>query len=167
MIALEPHQTLAGAAAPAIANVPFRVEATVHDSTRGGVIASQGAQLNGWSLFVRDRKPVFAVRRDGTLFELTADCILGDDQIELTGELSGDGTVRVLLDGVEIASGDAGGFIPAQPNDPLIVGDDRMGPVGSYETPRPFRGSIHRARLTRQELHRRADLVGPWDHRRG
>ncbi len=146
-IELQPDQTLAGADAPAIANVPFRVQAVVRDATRGGVIASQGAQVNGWSLFVRDRKPVFAVRRDRTLFELTADRPLGDEQIELTGELRGNGMVRILLNGVEMASGDAGGCIPVQPHDPLIVGDDRMGPDGSYETPRPFRGSIHRARL--------------------
>lgn len=35
-----------------------------------------GAQVNGWSLYVRDRKPVLAMRRDRTLFELTADRFL-------------------------------------------------------------------------------------------
>lgn len=147
-IDLQPGQSLAGADAPAIANVPFLVRATVRDATRGGVIASQGAQVQGWSLFVRDRRPVFAVRRDKTLFELVADRVLDDGPVELAGALGKDGTARILLDGVEIARGDAGGCIPAQPNDPLIVGDDRLGAVGSYTTPHPFRGTIGRASLT-------------------
>jgi arylsulfatase A-like enzyme len=146
-IELRPDRVLAGADAPAIADVPFRIKAKVREASRGGVIVSQGAQVQGWSLFVRDRRPVFAVRREKALFELTADRILGDGPIELACELRGDGTARILLDGVEIARGDAGGLIPAQPNDPLIVGDDRMGAVGAYRTPQPFRGVVDGAQL--------------------
>jgi arylsulfatase len=151
-IHLEPLEPLAGAEAPSIARLPFRFQAVVGDATRGGVIASQGAQVQGWSLYVRDRKPVFAVRRDQKLFELTAERPLGDEPVELAAELQADGTARLLLDGVEVARGPAGGCIPSQPNDPLIVGDDRMGAVGSYKTPSPFRGSIRRARLTVGDL---------------
>lgn len=151
-IDLQPGKALAGAEAPAIANEPLRIQATVRDAGKGGVVASQGAQVQGWSLYVRDGKPVLAVRRDGSLFELAADRALGDGQVELAAELRRDGAARILVDGVEVAKGSAGGCIPAQPKDPLIVGDDRQGAVGSYQTPRPFRGSILRARLTVGEL---------------
>jgi hypothetical protein len=81
--------------------VPFQVRAIVGGAAGGGgVVASQGAQLNGWSLYVRDAKPVFAVRRGGTLFELepAADRTLrNDEDVELVGELRADGTARILL----------------------------------------------------------------------
>ncbi len=146
-IDLRPGQTLAGAQAPAIANVPFKITAAVRDASRGGVIVSQGAQVNGWSLFVRAGKPVFAVRSGGELAELTADRTLGDDPLELVAELRADGATRIMLDGVEVASGRAGGTIRNQPNDALIVGDDLKGAVGSYATPNPFHGTVRSARL--------------------
>lgn len=147
-ITLRPSQALEGAEVPDISRVPFRIEAEVSDATRGGVIASQGAQVQGWSLFVRDRKPVFAVRRDRALLELSSERAVADDPVTIAGELHADGTARLLIDGVEVARGAAGGTIPTVPNDPLIVGDDKMGAVGSYRTPWPFRGSVQRARLT-------------------
>ena len=64
-----------------------------------------------------------------------------------TDDHEADAAVDIALDGVEIASGNTGGRIPGQPNDPLIVGDDRMSPVGSYETPQSFRGTILRVRF--------------------
>ena len=144
---LKPGQTLGGAQAPVVADAPFTVTAAVQNASRGGVIVSQGAQINGWSLFVRDGKPTFAVRRAGKLAELTADRTLGDAPTEVAAELRGDGTTRLLLGGVEVASGQAGGTIGNQPNDPLIVGDDQRGAVGSYPTPHPFRGTIRSVRL--------------------
>lgn len=147
-IELRAGQTLSDAEAPGIAGEPIRIEATVQDASRDGVIASQGAQVQGWSLFVRDGRPAFAVRRDGKLLELTADRAVGDGPVDLAGVLRKDGSASLLVGGVEAARGEAGGCIPSQPKDPLIVGDDRQGAVGSYRTPMPFGGSILRARLT-------------------
>lgn len=151
-LGLRPGEELEGADAPGVANQPLRIEATIQDASRGGVVASQGAHVQGWSLYVRDGKPTMAVRRDGSLFELTADHALGDRPTRLTGELHRDGAVRILVDGVEVASGRADGLVPSQPKDPLIVGDDRQGAVGSYQTPLPFRGAILDAKLTVGEL---------------
>lgn len=115
-IQLERNATLSGDEAPQMAGVPLQIQAVVQNASRGGVIASQGAQQHGWSLYVRDAKPVLAVCRAGQRFELTADQVLADEEIELTGELRSDGTLRLLLNGLEIARGDAGGLIPAEPS---------------------------------------------------
>ncbi len=148
-IELKPGATLGGGDAPAIAGEPLRIEATVRDARRGGVVASQGGREQGWSLHVRDDgKPALAVRRDGALFELAGDRALGDEPTRLSAELRRDGSARLLVDGVEVARGQAGGRVPSQPKDPLIVGDDRQSAVGDYPTPRPFRGAIIDARLT-------------------
>ena len=145
---LRPGQVLSGADAPLVAQTPFRVEVTVRDANRGGVIVSQGAQVQGWSLFVRDGHPVFAVRRDNQLHEIVGKATVGAIELKLAAELRGDGRMRLLAAGAEVASGQAGGPIPAQPNDPLIVGDDRMGSVGTYPTPHPFGGTVVKATLT-------------------
>ena len=87
-IDLQPNQTLAGAEAPNVANVPFRIEAEVREASRGGVIASQGAQVQGWALFVRDRRSGLRDPAGSALFELTAERTLGDNEVELAGELS-------------------------------------------------------------------------------
>ena len=145
---LKAGQILSGAEAPMVAKTPFRIEVTVRDADKGGVIVSQGAQAQGWSLFVRDGHPVFAVRRDGQLHEIVGKATLGANETKLAAELSGDGRMRLLANGAEIAAGQAGGPIPKQPNDPLIVGDDRMGSVGSYPTPHPFGGTVVKASLT-------------------
>ena len=144
---LGPGRVLAGADAPAVAGRPIRVEATVRDASRGGVVASQGAQRQGWSLYVADGRPRFAVRRAGALHVVAGDRALGDGATTLVAELTAGGRARLLVDGVEVAAADAGGPIPAQPADPLIVGDDRAGAVGDYPTPNPFRGTIVRAGL--------------------
>lgn len=151
-INLKPGEELGGADAPAIVNEPLRIEATIRNARRGGVIASQGGVVQGWSLHVHDGKPTLAVRRDGELSELTADHKLNDGPTHLTGELHRDGSTRILIDGSEVARGQAGGLISSQPKEPLIVGDDRQSPVGSYPTPQPFRGAIIDAKLTVGDL---------------
>ena len=83
------------------------------------------------------------------MHELAAEVLLGEGEIKLAAELRANGRTRILVDGVEVATGTAGGLITAQPNDPLIVGDDRMGAVGSYATPHPFGGTVVRASLMR------------------
>ena len=142
---LRPGQVLTGVEAPTVAHISFRVEAVVRDASKGGVVVSQGAQVQGWSLQVVDRRPRFLVRRAGELSVLTTDRVLGDGETTLAAELLDGGRTRLLVDGAEVAAGNAGGMIPAQPNDPLIVGDDLKGSVGAYPTPNPFRGSIVRA----------------------
>jgi arylsulfatase len=151
---LKPGQVLDGDEAPAIAGRGLKVEATVADvpaSGAGGVIVSQGAQLQGWSLFVRDDgRPAFAVRRGGKLTQVDGpEALSPSAPTALAGELTADGGLRLSVNGREAASAPAGGgLIPSQPKDPLIVGDDRAGAVGSYATPRPFAGAIRSARLT-------------------
>ena len=139
---------LSGADAPLIAKTPFLVEVTVLDAGKGGVIFSQGAQVQGWSLFVRDQHPVFAVRRDGQLHEIVGKTTLGADETKLAAELFGDGRMSLLANGVEVATGQSDGLISSQPNDPLVVGDDKMGSVGTYPTPSPFGGKVLKATLT-------------------
>ena len=144
---LHPGEVLVGDQAPMIAGAGLRVEATVRDAARGGVIVSQGGQVQGWSLHVRDGRTVFAVRRDRRLRELVADRPIAAEA-QVTAQLAPDGTASIQVDGQTVAQGNLGGPVTSQPTDPLIVGDDRLSAVGDYETPRPFLGTILRARLS-------------------
>ena len=130
---------------PKIAGKAFEVSAEIDPEGADGVIVAQGATANGYSLYLKDGKPGFAVRTERTLTTVTASQPLGNGHFKVAAMLSKDGAIRLLVDGKESGSGRAQGLILTQPARGLRVGSGGDLPVGDYDGPNPFRGKIERA----------------------
>jgi len=130
---------------PKIAGKAFVVSAEIDPEGADGVIVAQGATANGYSLYLKDGKPGFAVRIERALTTVTASQPLGKGHFKVAAMLSKDGSIRLLVDGKETGSGRASGLIKTQPARGLRVGSGGDLPVGDYDGPNPFRGKIEKA----------------------
>lgn len=124
------------------------IEATVVDAPKSGVILSQGGFVSGISLFVRAGKPVFTIRKSQQEWkEIVGDQQLPGGEVKIVAELAEDRTMRLSVNGNEVASGKAPSLVVGLPGDGLAVGDDPQSNVGKYGQVEKFAGEILRARL--------------------
>ncbi|MDR2763978.1 MAG: arylsulfatase [Tannerella sp.] len=113
-----------------------------------GVLFSSGNAAAGVSLYVRNRKPVFAYNADGKLFELTSSKTLpaGDviikAKIDYSGEKGESKTVTLFLNGENVGSKELGRIANAGGN--LSQAGRNFGtPVSTaYKSPYIFTGNL-------------------------
>ncbi len=107
-----------------------------------GVILSQGGTRLGYSLYLDEGKPVFAVRNSSGVHEIRgSEVAIGKH--ELVARLTKDGKLQLLIDGVSAGADVACPLLAGQPGEGLLVGRDEGGAVGSYRTPNEFHETIH------------------------
>ena len=139
---LKPGDDLEGEHRPDIANHPFSLTVELESHGQNGVLVAQGGLRHGFSLYFKEGNLHWAVREEGELQVVTANASELTDAHKLTASLNRDGTMRLNVDGRELASGKALGLVPTVPTDGLQVGRDLKGAVGEYKTPFPFEGKI-------------------------
>ena len=131
---------------PRIQNRALTIIAKANAWGDNGVILAQGGGVVGFSLYLSDGKPAFAVRNDGELKKIVAkqrlDANAGTVQVRL--ETTGKATLRV--DGKAIAEGQVG-LVGKLPIDGLQVGRDAGTQVGPYDGPSPFNGQLGNVQL--------------------
>lgn len=132
--------------APQVVNHGLIVSADVELNGTDGVILAQGAGANGYALYVKDRKPAFALRSRGELTTVMGESALGSGHLRIEAKLAADGGIVILVDGKQVAAGHAPGLIPRQPGRPLSVGSSKP-PVGDYASPDEFPGKIENAQV--------------------
>ena len=138
---------LAGPNAPYLSGRAFRVTAHISGSTNDGVIVAQGGTQDGFTLYLKDGKPSFAIRREGTLTIASGAQALSDEPQELTANFAFDGAMSLSNAGKTLAQAKAEGSLARQPKDGLQVGRDENGAVGDYKAPFAFGGKILRVNL--------------------
>ncbi len=127
--------------APHVARRAFTITAKFEGDGQDGVIVAQGGSSQGYALFVREGKLVFALRRAGVLTSVSAGEVskgahAAMARVSATGELS------LTLDGQSAAGAKAAGVLPTMPQDGLEVGRDDGGLVGGYGAENSFKGRI-------------------------
>jgi arylsulfatase A-like enzyme len=139
----------------AVATAPARLELMGNpllvgahcSSTSDGVILAQGGESYGFSLYIKDRRPHFAIRSDSGLYETASPHQLKEGQAtHLAGELRADGTIHLYIDGREVASASSA-IIAATPSDGLSVSKDTGSAVGAYESEFPYTGNLRDIRV--------------------
>ncbi len=128
-------------ATPEIAGKRLSLSCTVETRARSGVILAQGGNQLGYALWLKEGKPVFTVRTGGQVANAFSPQELGLRAV-VAARLEGDGTMALMVDGKEVATGKASGVIPKQPQDGLSVGEDARSAVGDYEAPNRLEGTV-------------------------
>ena len=141
---LAPGATLEQDRAPAIAGRGISVTATVTlaKPKPNGVILSQGGSRLGYTLYLDDGKPVFAVRNSSGVHEIRGTEIASGKH-ELQARLSKNGKLQLEVDGASAGADVDCPLLSSQPGEGLLVGRDDGGAVGSYRTPNEFNETIH------------------------
>jgi hypothetical protein len=148
---LKSGETLVRAKAPRSANKPLSITAIISEASPNGVLVAHGGTAHGYSLYVKDNKLTFAVRRRNKLETVVATETLPATPLEITATLSSKGAVVLTANKKVIGSGKLDGPMVSQPADGLQVGRDENGAVGDYEAPFAFSGKIDRVVLELRE----------------
>jgi arylsulfatase len=120
------------------------VTAEITETARDGVLIAQGGTAEGFSLYFKDAKPSFALRRGGKLTIAASSEALAAGSARLTAELAADGAMTLSANGRVLATAKAEGTLNRLPQDGLQVGRDANGAVGDYTAPFAFGGKIGR-----------------------
>jgi arylsulfatase A-like enzyme len=112
-----------------------------------GVIAALGGGAQGFSLFLKDGVPHFAVRSDGELHLVKGPQALKTGAwVHVAGALTQGGALELRVQGEKVAEAE-GGFIAGQPSDGLSAGADTGSRAGDYESALGWRGLLADLRL--------------------
>jgi len=142
----EPLPTAGAPATTQIANQPLRISCDVHPESPNGVILAQGGRQNGFALHLENGRPVFSVRIREQLFVAKAPAA-PEGRFSLEAILGSDGTMRLSINGREVATAKAPGVIPVQPMDELSIGKDARTAVGDYTAPNPLAGKVENVKI--------------------
>lgn len=123
---------------------PANTNAT--DPLPDGVILAQGGTANGYALYIKNGKLIFAVRQQNRLTATPAVAIpVG--HLRLQAHLAVDGTLTLSVNGEQIATAKAPGLINTQPSDPLDIAQDTVTAVGEYRVPFAFQGKVEKVNI--------------------
>lgn len=128
--------------APQIASRSLAISAQIEATTPNGVIVAQGAQANGFALYLAEGKLAFAIRAKRQLSTVISEKPLAPGSHKVEAKLSTDGKVALFVDGQQAGEGKADALIASQPAEGLTVGNDGKGAVGQYTAPNEFAGKI-------------------------
>ena len=130
--------------APQIGGRAFTVSVEVTEFARDGVLVAQGGSAVGFSLYLKEGVPIFAVREDGGIHTVQGDKPLAAEGVTLTASLDRNGVLTLKAGEKALATGHAPGLISRLPQDGLQVGSDLNGAVGNYTAPFSFSGKLGR-----------------------
>ena len=126
---------------------PLTVGAFCKPASADGVLLAMGDKENGFSLYLKDGVPNFAVRAQGELFKVTGDePVVLEQWIHLAGAIDAKGKVWLIVNAWPKASVE-GKLVPRTPSEPFSVGADTGSPVGDYTTAMHWHGLVQDIRL--------------------
>src|SRR5262249_1597056 len=120
----------------------FHISAEIETMAKDGVIVAQGGTAEGFTLYMRDSKPHFAIRRGNKISYIAAKNAVGMKPMKIEGQLAADGAMTLSIDGKKVTDGKGPGLLNKTPVDGLQVGSDKKGAVGDYAAPFNFEGKI-------------------------
>jgi arylsulfatase A len=129
--------------APQIVGKSLRITCKVKPKSQNAVIVAQGGKTVGYSLYLTDGIPSFAVRENGKLYSVAATTAPGKSY-SIEAQLQDDGTMTLSIDSQLAVTGKAAGLFSKQPQEAMCVGFDNGAPVAKYKgkATDPFQGSI-------------------------
>ena len=128
-------------------DVAWQVDAEIAPDEPNGVIMSQGGLNHGYSLYLKEGKPGFAVRIGGKFHS-----VMGNDPIKgnvvLSGLITPQRQLALQVDGKTVAEKGIPDLILEMPGDPPIIGHDSLRGVVEPLLP-AFKGKMKRVSIYR------------------
>ncbi|OGV93208.1 MAG: hypothetical protein A3K19_33970 [Lentisphaerae bacterium RIFOXYB12_FULL_65_16] len=135
------------------ANRPLTVEAWVNAAKPfSGVILARGGPVQGYSLYLQNGRPRFAIRAESELYEAVGSKPVAAKWTHLAGVLTAEGQLRVLVNGEVVGTTDGVPLIPKTPTQPMEIGVDDGGSVAEYLPPFGLSGVIDEVRVYHRAL---------------
>jgi len=128
------------------------VEAWVKADKPNGVVIARGGPSQGYALILTGGKCRFVVRSGQTVATVAAKETVVGKWVHLAGVLSGEGKLKLFVDGKLSATAGGGKLISAVPVQATEIGADAGGAVGNYPTPYAFTGCIDEVRVFHGEV---------------
>jgi arylsulfatase A-like enzyme len=126
---------------------PFSIGAWVLPRDADGVIAAQGNEHNGWSLWIEAGVPHFTVHASTGVSVLRAPrALVMGSWAHVAAALDARGRTALFVDGVRVAEG-LSGLLRYLPREPVSLGFDSGNPVGDYPHAFGWRGELRDLRL--------------------
>lgn len=147
-------QTLQRGQAPAIANRSFVVTAKIEvaDEKAAGVVVAQGGSALGFTIYLQDGKPVFALRSPDQVFKVEGKTALTKGEHTIKATLTPKKRLQLIVDGEPVSDEVDAVFLAKKPVDGLQVGEDTGGAVGEYESPFEFTGTVKSVLIQLQKV---------------
>jgi len=128
--------------APALSDVGVSITATIKKMAPDGVIIAQGASADGYSLYLKDGRAHFSIRRAKELLDVASEPIQGDGPVVIHARLTRRGHALVQVNHEKPVKKNFWGPLLTTPEDTLSVGWDQNGVVGDYPRKFAFGGDI-------------------------
>lgn len=153
-----------------LAGRAITVGAMCRPAAPDGVIASMADATDGFSLYLKDGLPRFAVRSGGVLREVADTEPLDPGQwVHLAGVIGPNGELSLLVNAFPVAKGTEPSFLGHTPAGRFTVGAEAETPAGSNPEALRWRGLLEDVRVyagaVSRDTHR--DLLGDWANRPG
>ena len=140
--------TVGGTDAPQVAGRPITITCEVETKARDGVIVAHGGIGVGYTLYVKDARLVFALRRSADeITRITSAAALGE-HAKIEARLAADGAMTLAIDDKQAATSKAGGVLGKQPVENFCVGHDDKKTVDDYDGAKPFQGAIRNLKVS-------------------
>ena len=120
----------------------IRIRATIDPASADGVVIAHGGDKTGYSVYLDDGKLSFATCVDGKRTVIQSEQPLEDGAHSIEAFRQKDGRMFLKVNDELVDRGTAPGGFDAEPGDSLQVGADKIKPVGEYDSPNYFRGTI-------------------------
>jgi arylsulfatase A-like enzyme len=134
------------------------IAAWCYPGANRGVVAALGGETHGFSLYLEDGVPTFAVRSASVLKKAKAeDRVARGRWVHLMGVLEPGGKMRVWVDGKPVGDPVQGALIKKTPADGMSIGADTGSRVGDYNDAQFWMGKLrdiryYRGPVTEKEL---------------
>jgi hypothetical protein len=129
-----------GGNSPNVTNRPFSISATVEGDELSGIVAAQGGEVVGYSLYLKGAECVFAVRLSNSeIHRVKAPIFSGNSTIK--AGVDAKGTLSLQINDKDIASV-PGGLIGKHPAESLCIGHDDKKLVDKEAATTPFKGKL-------------------------
>jgi arylsulfatase A len=141
-----PKTSSKSATAP-IANRALSLSCTASSGQRDGVLFALGGSQHGVALHIKQARLTFSVRSNGELKSISSPTVAKQGPLVIEATLAKDAKMTLEINGMIVATGQADGLIPVQPQDGLSVNDDDQSNVGNYGDPFRYAGKVTQVRI--------------------
>jgi arylsulfatase A-like enzyme len=128
------------------ANKAWTLSVIFKADQRDGILLACGGRSQGYSLYLDQGKPVFAVSADNRISRVTADRVVGEGWVTVEARVTAKQQLRLAIDGKPAGQAPLHAFITRQPNEALQIGADTGTQVEMREFS-GFKGLIESVRI--------------------